>query len=92
MSDPLFQKAYARARSRFSDSGWLSLSPREITEAIYGEIRQIDAERVAMQPPVNQIGQVKSVKKVIVKGATKPPIVGGIDGKPRAKVAAAVSP
>ncbi|MDR3537158.1 MAG: hypothetical protein P4L71_11720 [Acetobacteraceae bacterium] len=47
MSDALFQEAYARARNRFSDDAWLVLNPRQITEAIYREIREIDAERVA---------------------------------------------
>lgn len=47
MSDALFQQAYARARGRFSDDAWLVLNPRQITEAIYREIREIDAERVA---------------------------------------------
>jgi hypothetical protein len=45
MSDALFQEAYARARNRFSEDAWLGLQPREITNAIYHEIRQIDAER-----------------------------------------------
>jgi hypothetical protein len=52
MSDPLFQEAYARARKRFGDEGWLALNPRQITDAIYEEIRQIDAERVAAVPSV----------------------------------------
>jgi hypothetical protein len=45
MTDGGFQEAYARVRSRYSDEAWLALNPREITEAIYGEIRLIDAER-----------------------------------------------
>ncbi len=47
MSDALFQEAYARARSRISEEAWLALHPRQVTEAIYREIREIDAERVA---------------------------------------------
>lgn len=47
MSDALFQEAYARARNRFTEDAWLALHPRQITDAIYREIRQIDAERVA---------------------------------------------
>ncbi len=47
MSDALFQEAYARARSRFTEDAWLALNPRQITDAIYREIREIDAERVA---------------------------------------------
>jgi len=45
MSDGSFQQAYARVRSRFSDQAWIALTPRQITDAIYREIRQIDAER-----------------------------------------------
>lgn len=52
MSDPLFQEAYARARKRFGDDGWVALNPRQITDAIYEEIRQIDAERAAALPGI----------------------------------------
>lgn len=45
MSDATFQEAYARVRSRHSEEAWLALTPRQITEAIYGEIRMIDAKR-----------------------------------------------
>jgi hypothetical protein len=45
MTDGSFQEAYARVRSRYSDEAWLALTPREITEAIYGEFRLIDAAR-----------------------------------------------
>lgn len=47
MSDQIFQKAYARVRARHTEETWLALSPRQITDAIYREIRQIDAERNA---------------------------------------------
>lgn len=53
MSDALFQEAYARARSRFSEDAWLALNPRQITDAIYKEIRDIDAERVAAAGAAN---------------------------------------
>jgi hypothetical protein len=46
MSDQIFQDAYARVRGRHSDQDWFALSPREITDAIYREIRVIDSERV----------------------------------------------
>ncbi|MGE0223527.1 MAG: hypothetical protein AB7F35_13150 [Acetobacteraceae bacterium] len=46
MSDRIFQEAYARVRSRYTEEAWLSLNPRQITDAIYREIRLIDAERV----------------------------------------------
>lgn len=45
MSDGSFQEAYARVRSRYTDHAWIALTPRQITDAIYREIRQIDAER-----------------------------------------------
>ena len=44
MSDQIFQQAYDRVRHRHSEDAWLALSPRQITEAIYQEMRQIDAE------------------------------------------------
>jgi hypothetical protein len=47
MSDRIFQTAYDRVRARHSDEEWLALSPRQITDAIYKEIRAIDAERAA---------------------------------------------
>ena len=45
MSDGSFQEAYARVRSRYTDQAWIALTPRQITDAIYREIRRIDAER-----------------------------------------------
>ncbi len=47
MSDQIFQEAYARVRARHTEETWLALSPRQITDAIYREIRQIDSERNA---------------------------------------------
>ncbi len=46
MSDQVFQTAYARVRRRHSDQAWFALSPREITDSIYREIRIIDSERL----------------------------------------------
>jgi hypothetical protein len=46
MSDRVFQDAYARVRSRHTDQTWFALSPREITDSIYREIRVIDRERL----------------------------------------------
>ena len=45
MSDEIFQVAYARVRGRLDDQAWFGLTPREITDAIYREIRAIDRER-----------------------------------------------
>jgi hypothetical protein len=47
MNDGIFQIAFKRVRSRYSEEAWLALLPRQITEAIYQEIRAIDAERHA---------------------------------------------
>jgi hypothetical protein len=46
MSDQVFQNAYARVRGRHNDQTWFALSPREITDSIYREIRLIDGERL----------------------------------------------
>jgi hypothetical protein len=46
MSDHIFQSAYARVRGRHDDQSWFALSPREITDSIYREIRIIDRERL----------------------------------------------
>ena len=46
MSDQIFQDAYARVRSRHDDQAWFGLSPRQITDSIYREIRNLDRERV----------------------------------------------
>jgi hypothetical protein len=47
MSDHIFQQAYDRVRFRYTDPAWLALSPREIADAIYHEIRILDRERLA---------------------------------------------
>jgi len=47
MSDQIFQEAYARVRARHTEETWLALTPRQITDEIYREIRLIDAERAA---------------------------------------------
>ena len=54
MPDRVFQDAYARVRGRFDDSTWFSLSPREITEAIYREIRAIDFAKASGGPQVDR--------------------------------------
>jgi hypothetical protein len=47
MSDHIFQDAYSRVRGRHDDQAWFALSPRQITDSIYREIRNIDRERVS---------------------------------------------
>ena len=46
MSDHIFQDAYARVRGQHDDQAWFALSPRQITDSIYREIRNIDRERI----------------------------------------------
>ena len=46
MNDHIFQDAYARVRGGHDDLAWFALSPRQITDAIYREIRNIDRERL----------------------------------------------
>jgi hypothetical protein len=46
LGDQIFQDAYARVRGRHDDQAWFSLSPREIADLIYREIRIIDHERL----------------------------------------------
>ena len=52
MSDQVFQNAYARVRGRHDDQAWFALSPREITDSIYREIRDIDSERMRLAAPM----------------------------------------
>jgi hypothetical protein len=42
-----FQEAYRRARDRYTREHWLALTPQQITESIYREMRQMDAEATA---------------------------------------------
>ena len=53
MKDQIFQDAYARVRGRHTDQAWFALSPREITDAIYREIRRIDAMATKRETPRN---------------------------------------
>lgn len=46
MNDHIFQDAFNRVRSRHDDQAWFALSPRQITDSIYREIRLIDRERL----------------------------------------------
>ena len=46
MCDRTFEDAYLRVRAKHSDQRWFSLSPREITSAIYEEIHILDSERL----------------------------------------------
>jgi hypothetical protein len=49
MGDDSFQRAEERARRAYSQADWTTITPRERTEAIYRELRRIDADRVAKQ-------------------------------------------
>lgn len=50
MSDSIFQAAYSRVRAHYDDQSWYALSPQQITDSIYREIRVIDRERAIMKP------------------------------------------
>jgi len=54
VNDQIFQDAYARVRGGHDDQAWFSLSPRQITDLIYREIRLIDRERL-MHATVNAV-------------------------------------
>jgi hypothetical protein len=41
-----FQAAYERARKRFGEEAWQQLSTHDQSDAIYEELRALDAERV----------------------------------------------
>lgn len=55
MADDVFQLAYQRARSAYSKQAWLSLTPSEISAAIYREVRAIDLE-ASTKPPAPPAG------------------------------------
>ena len=46
MSEHTFQDAYTRVRGRHDDQAWFALSPRQITDSIYREIRALDREHL----------------------------------------------
>ena len=46
MNEHTFQDAYARVRGRHDNQAWFALSPREITDSIYREIRALDREHL----------------------------------------------
>lgn len=50
MTDPVFQQAYDTVRRAYTDEAWHALTPRQITDAIYREIRRLDAERQGPDP------------------------------------------
>jgi len=51
MRDPVFQRAYDAVRRAYTDTEWGALTPRQITEAIYDEIRRIDRGDADGPPP-----------------------------------------
>jgi hypothetical protein len=54
MGDDSFQRAVQRARRAYSLTDWTTIAPRERTEAIYRELRRIDADRAARQAQPKQ--------------------------------------
>ena len=51
MDDQILHEAYERVRRRYGDEIWFALPPHTVTDAIYREIQQIDAERLEVPPP-----------------------------------------
>jgi CheY-like chemotaxis protein len=45
MDDPAFKNAFANIRLKHGPQGWFKLSPRQIADEIYREIRAFDAEK-----------------------------------------------
>lgn len=45
-----FQEAYRRARGRYTQEQWLALTPQQITDAIYREMRAMDSAAQPLQP------------------------------------------
>ena len=68
MSDQTFQEAYGRVRSRYNDDAWFSLHPRQITDAIYQEIRQLDAERIRATEPEHPVGPASQMAEASAAG------------------------
>jgi hypothetical protein len=55
MTDPVFQQAFENVRKSCSDEAWNAMTPRQITDAIYQEIKRIDTllvERAERPPPL----------------------------------------
>jgi hypothetical protein len=52
-SDPIFRQAFDNVRSRHSAREWLLISPQQVTQEIYAELRRLDfvrGEEMVMQP------------------------------------------
>jgi hypothetical protein len=63
MGDDSFQRAVQRARRAYSFVDWTSIPPRERTEAIYRELRRIDADRAARLAEPKQPVQPQLVRR-----------------------------
>jgi hypothetical protein len=61
MRDSSFQRAVQRARRLYSPNDWTTIPPRERTDAIYRELRRIDADRAAKRAEPNQPGADRGV-------------------------------
>ena len=52
-SDPIFRQAFDNVRGRHSAQEWLLISPQQITQEIYAELRRLDlvrGEEMVTQP------------------------------------------
>jgi hypothetical protein len=51
MTDPVFREAYEAVRKAHTGDAWSALTPRQIAEAIYQEIRRIDSNQASLDVP-----------------------------------------
>ncbi len=60
--DKILERAVEAARARHPDGEWERLLPTERTEAIYREMRRIDAERAETADPVASVAERRKRK------------------------------
>jgi hypothetical protein len=65
MGDDSFQRAAERARRAYSLADWTTITPRERTEAIYRELRRIDADRAARQGRPKALGEHEVLREQV---------------------------
>jgi hypothetical protein len=63
MGDDSFQRAVQRARRAYSPIDWTTIAPRERTDAIYRELRRIDADRAARQTEPKQTAERRDMRE-----------------------------
>jgi hypothetical protein len=76
--DQTFLEAYEVLRVRYPGLQWAALSPRELTTAIYREIRRLDAHR-ANAPLSRSTGRQRSRRRPSPGGVAAPPETASSD-------------